>query len=135
MSDAPEGWERPIYVLHEHDASNHHYDLRLEFDNVLKSWAVPKGPPEEEKHLAIQTDDHSLSYASFEGTIPEDQYGGGTVEIYDRGTFDTIDKQADKIVFRLHGEKLQGEYVLVTFREEDGKQMWLWTEAANMEKC
>lgn len=123
---APEGWERPIYVLHKHDASNLHYDLRLEFDGVLKSWAVPKGPPEDGKNLAIEVDDHNISYASFEGTIPEGQYGAGTVEIYDKGTFEVESKKDDKIVFELKGEKLKGKYVLLKFKEEDDKKMWLW---------
>ncbi|MDY6788322.1 MAG: DNA polymerase ligase N-terminal domain-containing protein, partial [candidate division WOR-3 bacterium] len=77
-----------IFVIQRHDASNLHYDFRFAYNGVLKSWAVPKGVPKKSgvKHLAIRTEDHPLDYADFEGEIPEDQYGGGTVEIYDRGT-------------------------------------------------
>ncbi len=125
--EPPEGWERPIYVLHKHDASQLHYDLRLEKDGVLKSWAVPKGPPEDGKNLAIEVDDHSISYANFEGEI-EEGYGAGTVEIYDKGTFEVESWKDEKIVFELQGEELKGKYVLVQFKEEDGKKMWLWFE-------
>lgn len=130
MTSAPPDWERPIYVLHKHDASQLHYDLRLEFDGVLKSWAVPKGPPGDDKHLAIEVDDHPLSYADFEGTI-EEGYGAGTVEIYDHGTF-TVDHRSDeKIIVTLKGDKLQGTYNLIHFKDDGDKRLWLWFKASS----
>ncbi len=109
---------RPIYVIQEHWASHHHFDLRLEFNGVLKSWAVPKEPPTKSdvKRLAVQVEDHPLEYACFEGEIPPGNYGAGTVKIWDRGTFELIDKKENKIVFKINGKKLKGTYVLVKFR-------------------
>ena len=133
------GSEKRIFVIQEHDASNLHYDLRLEVDGVLKSWAVPKGPSTDpsEKRLALNTEDHPLEYADFEGTIPEDQYGGGTVIVWDGGTHDNIreEKQGEKksmsesfeegkIEVRLHGKKLRGGYVLIRTGRE-GTEKWL----------
>ncbi|MFC1647940.1 DNA polymerase ligase N-terminal domain-containing protein [Nanoarchaeota archaeon] len=123
---APKGLERPIYVLHKHHARQLHYDLRLEIDNTLKSWAVPKGPPKDGRHLAVEVDDHLLGYADFEGEIPEGQYGAGKVEIFDNGTFELIERSEKKIIFNLKGKKLKGEYVLVKFKEEKDKKLWLW---------
>jgi len=107
-----------IFVIHHHFATREHYDLRLEMDGVLKSWAVPKKPPEKPniKRLAIQVEDHPLEYASFQGTIPEGQYGAGTVKIWDKGTYGVIEKTKNKIVFNLKGRKLKGEYSLILFR-------------------
>jgi DNA ligase D-like protein (predicted 3'-phosphoesterase) len=116
----------PGFVIQKHDASSVHYDFRLEIDGVLKSWAVPKGPSTDpgDKRLAVPTEDHPLDYAGFEGVIPEDQYGGGTVMIWDRGTFRNITekdgetqplKQAwedGHLLVELHGEKLSGGYAL-----------------------
>lgn len=115
-----------IFVVHEHHATNLHWDLRLEMDGVLKSWAVPKEPPkkEGEKRLAIQVDDHDLSYASFEGEITEG-YGKGTVKIWDKGTYDLVDKKESKIIVDFHGKKLKGEYVILRFKKA-GENSWLF---------
>lgn len=116
----------PIFVVQEHKASHHHWDFRLEIDGVLKSWAVPKEPPHESgvKRLAVAVDDHDLSYATFEGTIPEGQYGAGTVKIWDKGTYNMISEHKNKMVFELKGKKLKGEYVLLKF-EKAGPKNWL----------
>ncbi len=117
----------PIFVIQEHHARNLHYDLRLEIDGVLKSWAVPKEPPTETgvKRLAIETEDHPISYADFEGSIPEGQYGAGEVRIWDRGKF-APEKITDKeILFRLDGKKMKGEFVLIKTRFGKGNG-WLF---------
>ena len=127
----------PTFVIQKHDASSLHYDFRLEVDGVLASWAVPKGPSTDprEKRLAIRTEDHPLDYADFEGVIPEDQYGGGTVLIWDRGSYENITEkdeglrplseslQAGHVLVRLHGHKLSGGYALQ--RIDDDKDQWL----------
>lgn len=127
----------PIFVIQKHDASTLHYDFRLEVDGVLKSWAVPKGPSTDpsEKRLAIEVEDHPLDYAQFEGTIPEGEYGAGTVLIWDRGTYENITEKEDgtrpmakalaagHVLVRLDGEKLQGGYALQ--RIDDDKRQWL----------
>ena len=104
-----------IFVIHKHDASHLHWDLRLEMNGVLKSWAVPKEPPKSKgvKRLAIQVEDHPLGYAKFKGRIPEGLYGAGTVEIWDNGTYELKDKDDKKIEFKMNGKKLKGNYVLV----------------------
>ena len=110
--------KKPIYVIQEHHASHLHWDLRLEFDRVLKSWAVPKKPSKNPKvrRLAVQVEDHPIDYAKFEGIIPEGEYGAGEVKIWDKGTFDLINKKENKIIFKINGKKLKGDYVLVRFR-------------------
>jgi len=119
----------PIFVIHKHFASHLHWDLRLEMDGVLKSWAVPKEPPmtKSVKRLAIQVEDHSLNYADFEGEIPEGNYGAGKVEIWDNGTYELIEKSNKEIKIVLHGKKLKGKYVLVktNFGKQKGKS-WLF---------
>jgi DNA ligase D-like protein (predicted 3'-phosphoesterase) len=108
----------PIFVVHKHHASHLHWDLRLEMNRVLKSWAVPKQPPLKKglKRLAVQVTDHALSYAKFEGTIPKGQYGAGKVEIWDKGTYSIVEKEKKKIVVNFKGKKLKGEYCLILFR-------------------
>lgn len=115
-----------IYVIQRHDASHLHYDLRLEMDGVLKSWAVPKTPPEKKgvKRLAVQVEDHPLEYANFEGVIPEGQYGAGTVEIWDKGDYDLLERSENKIIVEINGQRLKGIYYLVKFRGR-GENNWL----------
>jgi DNA ligase D-like protein (predicted 3'-phosphoesterase) len=115
-----------IFVIQEHHARKLHYDLRLEKGGVLKSWAVPKGIPEKtgDKKLAVQTEDHPMEYASFQGTIPEGQYGAGSVKIWDKGTFETKIWKDDMIEFTLKGERLEGKYVLTRFKKA-GEKDWL----------
>lgn len=119
--------DNTIFVIHEHHARNLHYDLRLEIAGVLRSWAVPKEPPTEAgvKRLAIETEDHPMSYADFEGSIPEGQYGAGEVKIWDKGKF-APEKITDKeILFRLEGNKMKGEFVLIKTRFGKGNG-WLF---------
>ncbi len=140
----PAGGERsssdePIFVIQKHDASNLHYDFRIEADGVLKSWAVPKGPSTDpdEKRLAVPTEDHPLDYADFEGVIPEDEYGGGPVIVWDTGPYRNLraEKKDDglsisesiedgKVELWLEGEKLRGGYVLVRIAKGDDER-WL----------
>jgi DNA ligase D-like protein (predicted 3'-phosphoesterase) len=89
-------------------------------DGVLKSWAIPKEPPTSYgvRRLAVQVEDHPLGYEKFEGVIPEGEYGAGTVEIWDKGTYRFLDRKANKFVIEIHGEKLRGVYVLLRFRDE-----------------
>ena len=130
ITSEPEGprtmTEGNYFVIHEHHAHKLHYDLRLERDGVLKSWAVPKGIPKEagEKHLAVAVEDHPLEYGHFEGTIPAGEYGAGTVTIWDNGTYDTKLWAGDKIEITFHGDRLTGHYVLVPFKRA-GKNDWL----------
>ena len=131
---------RPVFVIQKHDASSLHYDFRIEVDGVLKSWAVPKGPSTDpgEKRLALPTEDHPLAYADFEGVIPEDEYGAGTVLIWDRGSYRNLKKEQDQeestsvtqqiedghVTIWLEGEKLNGGYALIeTDSGEDAR--WL----------
>jgi len=116
-----------IYVIQRHDASHLHYDLRLEMDGVLKSWAIPKTPPEEKgiKRLAVQVEDHPIEYANFEGVIPEGEYGAGTVEIWDRGRYDLVGRTVDKIVVDIEGQRVKGIYYLVKFKGR-GEDNWVF---------
>jgi len=123
----------PRFVVQKHDASRLHYDFRLELDGVLKSWAVPKGPSTDSKvkSLAVEVEDHPLDYADFEGTIPAGQYGGGTVMVWDRGTWTPEGDphrglQQGKLTFGLDGEKLHGRWTLVRMAGRDrDKKNWL----------
>ncbi len=129
-SGAEQGW---AFVVQKHDARSTHYDLRLELDGVLKSWAVPKGPSLQtgEKRLAVHVEDHPLDYVNFEGTIPAHQYGAGTVFIWDRGTWEPVGDprqglESGHLKFTLHGEKLKGAWVLVQMRRKTGAEKdWL----------
>jgi len=120
------GKDEHYFVVHEHHARNLHFDLRLEREGVLKSWAVPKGVPlvPGEKHLAVAVEDHPLDYGHFEGTIPEGEYGAGTVSIWDNGHYETKHWDSDKIEITFHGSRLEGPYVLVRFKRA-GKNDWL----------
>ena len=113
----------PKFVIQEHHAKHLHWDFRLELDKVLKSWAIPKKPPKEKgtKRLAVQVDDHALSYIGFEGIIPKGMYGAGTVKIWDKGTFKLIERTKDKIEFDLKGKKLKGRYELIRFKKAGPK--------------
>jgi len=113
--------------VHEHHATRLHWDFRLEYQGVLKSWAIPKRPPRVAgiRRLAFQVLDHELSYGDFEGTIPEDEYGAGLVKIWDRGFYEKKLITRDKYEVLLHGKRLQGAYVLFKFRKA-GKNTWLF---------
>jgi bifunctional non-homologous end joining protein LigD len=114
------------FVIQKHDATRLHYDLRLEFDGVFKSWAVTKGPSLDphDKRLAVEVEDHPLNYGDFEGTIPKGQYGGGTVQLWDRGYWESETGDPEKgfkkgdLKFTLHGDKLHGSWVLVRMRHD-----------------
>jgi DNA ligase D-like protein (predicted 3'-phosphoesterase) len=127
VSDLKESSDKPIFVVQRHDARNLHYDFRLEIDGVLKSWAVPKQPPKKAgtKRLAVQTEDHPLAYADFEGEIPAGEYGAGRVEIWDRGTFELLKLKEKEIVVTLHGEELKGDYVLIRTKYGKEEKGWL----------
>src|SRR5205823_8516370 len=113
------------FVVQKHAASHLHYDFRLEMHDTLKSWAVPKGPPFQvgEKRLAMPTEDHPVSYLDFEGTIPKGEYGGGTVMVWDIGTYELMDGNywKGKLHVFLDGKKLKGEWILVKGDDRNGK--------------
>lgn len=142
----PSGGEVPShsghrFAIQHHDASTDHYDLRLEHQGVLLSWAVPKGPSTDprEKRLAVRTEDHPVDYLDFEGTIPEDEYGGGAVIVWDAGRWEntteddgesvSVDEGLERghLTFRIDGHKLSGGYVLQRFRPDEDQ--WLLIKA------
>ncbi|MFF4906581.1 DNA polymerase ligase N-terminal domain-containing protein [Streptomyces sp. NPDC001260] len=144
-SAPPDG--EPRFVVQIHDASTMHFDFRLQVGDVLKSWSVPKGPSGDphDKRLAVPTEDHPLQYEEFEGVIPEGEYGGGTVIVWDHGTYRPLshDRKGRPVDFeeslehgharfRLKGAKLRGEYALTRFRggnDGDGRESWLLVKA------
>ncbi|MEU1317350.1 DNA polymerase ligase N-terminal domain-containing protein [Streptomyces tibetensis] len=138
----------PRFVVQIHDASTMHFDFRLQVDDVLKSWSIPKGPSADpkDKRLAVPTEDHPLEYQEFEGVIPHGEYGGGTVIVWDHGTYEPLshDREGRPVdfaeslerghaTFRLSGSKLHGEYALTRFRGGrggDGEEAWLLVKRA-----
>src|SRR6266480_5010338 len=128
----PEG--APHFYIQRHDASRLHYDFRLEIDGTLKSWAVPKGPTLDPtpKRLAALVEDHPLDYGNFEGNIPKGNYGAGSVMLWDRGTYELLGDATPQeqlargdVKFRLHGEKLKGEFALVRMKGRGKGNEWL----------
>ncbi len=122
------GGGEPIFVVQRHDARRLHYDFRIERGGALQSWAVPKGIPlrKGQRHLAVHVEDHPLAYASFEGEIPAGEYGGGTVEIWDRGHYELVEEKRDGgLTVRLHGERLNGLWTLVPSRMDGQERNWL----------
>lgn len=117
-----------IYVIQKHNASHLHYDLRLEMDGVLKSWAVPKEPSTDPavKRLAIAVEDHPLGYEKFAGTIPEGEYGAGTVEIWDQGTYQLLEKSEKAYSLEINGKKLKGLFYLVKLKPGEDTKNWLF---------
>src|SRR3954470_16532136 len=118
----------PIFVVQRHDARRLHYDFRLELKGALASWAVPKGIPLEPggRALAVHVEDHPLEYATFEGEIPKGQYGAGTVEIWDHGTFELVEEKKDGgLTVRLHGKRLEGTWTLVPAHMDGQEKNWL----------
>src|SRR5689334_9079365 len=122
------------FMVQKHDATRLHWDLRLEVDGVLKSWAVTKGPSldPDDKRLAVRTEDHPLSYAHFEGTIPKGEYGGGTVMLWDQGSWEPVEGKSAKDIehghlhFILHGERMKGEWLLVRMKPRPGEKRENW---------
>src|SRR5512138_97513 len=121
-----------LFVVQKHAARRLHWDFRLELGGTLRSWAVPKGPSYDpaDKRMAVEVEDHPIEYAGFEGTIPAGNYGAGAVIVWDRGTWTPVGDPYEglehgKLVFRLQGYKLHGEWTLVRTRAQGGKQQWL----------
>src|SRR5215831_13915194 len=118
----------PVFVVQRHDARRLHYDVRLERDGALQSWAVPKGVPLEpgSQHLAVHVEDHPLDYAEFEGEIPAGEYGAGTVEIWDHGTYELVEeKKNGGLTVRLKGERLDGTWSLIPAHLSGDEKNWL----------
>src|SRR5213595_3159755 len=120
--------KEPIFVVQRHDARRLHYDFRLERDGALASWAVPKGVPLEAggRALAVHVEDHPLEYATFAGEIPAGQYGAGTVEIWDHGTYELVEEKKDGgLTVRLRGERLDGTWALIPAHLSGDEKNWL----------
>ena len=148
-SEAGEEQRPRVFVVQKHDASHLHYDLRLEVEGVLKSWAVPKGPSlsPKDKRLAVMTEDHPLEYASFEGTIPEGQYGAGTVIVWDGGTYRNLKQENPEhepqtmsealagghATVWLDGEKLRGGFALVHTASGGDEDNWMLVKMRDSE--
>lgn len=121
--------KNPVFVIQRHKATRLHYDFRIERDGVLKSWAIPKEPPQDTgvRRLAVQVEDHELGYENFEGTIPEGMYGAGIVEIWDRGDYAPIKFRPDELIFDLRGRRLKGVYCLIKLKPKLPKDKnWLF---------
>jgi bifunctional non-homologous end joining protein LigD len=128
FSSKRKGAKAPIFVVQRHDARRLHYDFRLELGGALASWAVPKGVPLEpgQRALAVHVEDHPLDYATFEGEIPTGNYGAGTVEIWDNGTFELLEEKKDGgLTVRLHGRRLEGTWTLVPAHLDGNEKNWL----------
>jgi DNA ligase D-like protein (predicted 3'-phosphoesterase) len=123
-----DGTKKLVYVIQKHNASHLHYDLRLEMDGVLKSWAVPKEPSSDPavKRLAVAVEDHPLGYEKFAGTIPAGEYGAGTVENWDKGTYQLLEKSDNAYSLEIRGEKLKGLFYLVKLKPGEDKKNWLF---------
>src|SRR5512134_3111067 len=131
--------EGRLFVVHQHAATRTHWDLRLQMEGVLRSWAVPKGPSADpaDKRLAVHVEDHPLEYGDFEGVIPEGQYGAGPVKVWDNGTFEVIETDGKngasassqlrrgELKFVLRGKKLRGSFVLVKLKRSEKGNEWL----------
>jgi DNA ligase D-like protein (predicted 3'-phosphoesterase) len=113
----PAEWDKLRFAIQEHYAKSHHFDFRLEKNGVYKSWAVPKGLPDEPnvKRLAVQVDDHELSFGSFEGVIPDGKYGAGKIEVWDNGFYELHSWNENSIAFTLHGRRTHGDFQLNRF--------------------
>ncbi len=125
------------FVVQEHFARTHHFDFRLERGGVFKSWAVPKGLPETSgtKRLAVQVEDHDISFGNFEGTIPEGQYGAGEVRIWDEGTYEPMAWAEHSITFIFNGAKIHGVFNLVKFRRGSDRNWLLYRPPASKESA
>lgn len=133
-SEAKKTGEGLVYVIQRHRASHLHYDLRLEEEGVLRSWAIPKSPPEAAgiRRLAVQTEDHPLGYEDFVGVIPEGEYGAGTVETWDRGDYLLLEADGSKKVIEIKGKKLKGKYALIKLKPKDpDDKNWLFLKLKN----
>lgn len=135
-ADRRSGGGRPAFVIQRHDATSLHFDFRLQIGDALVSWSVPKGPATDPsvRRLALRTEDHPLDYVDFEGGIPAGEYGGGTVVVWDTGTFDNVSDRstaeslaAGHVRVWLYGEKLSGAYSLVraNLSQDGDKEQWL----------
>ena len=127
MGEAPADGAGRRFVVQEHHATRLHWDLRLEHDGVLVSFAIPNGLPEAPKdnRLAVHTEDHPLEYLEFEGDIPKGQYGAGSMRIWDRGSYEELKWEPRKIEVRLHGERLQARYALFPIDKDEAPKNWM----------